>query len=85
MVGVVSRLLAVGTHWPSQVYLLCGLFALVLGGGIFWCTYYLTSGQMDLATQSGFVALKVAVAIVLGIILAMEIPQRLFSKRILPH
>ncbi len=85
VVGVLSRFLAVWTHCPAQVYLLCGLFTLVPGGGIFWCTYYLTSGHMELATQSGFVALKVAVAIVLGIILAMEIPQRVFSKRILPH
>ena len=85
VVGVLSRFLAVWTHCPAQVYLLCGLFTLVPGGDIFWCTYYLASGHMDLATQSGFVALKVAVAIVLGIILAMEIPQRVFSKRILPH
>lgn len=85
VVGVVSRFLAVWTRCPAQVYLLCGLFTLVPGGGIFWCTYYLTSGRMDLAAQSGFAALKVAVAIVLGIILAMEIPQHIFSKRILPH
>ena len=85
VVGVLSRFLAVWTHCPAQLYLLCGLFTLVPGGGIFWCIYYLTSGQMALASQSGFAALKVAVSIVLGIILAMEIPQRVFSKRILPH
>jgi hypothetical protein len=30
--------------------------------------------------QSGWLACKVAIAIVLGIILAMELPQRLFSR-----
>jgi hypothetical protein len=37
------------------------------------------------AISAAAACLVVAVAIVLGIILFMETPQRLFSKRILPH
>ncbi len=81
VICILSRFLAVLTRCPAQVYLLCGIFPLVPGAGIFWFTYYLTSGQMQLSLQSGFLAAKVAIAIVLGIILAMEIPQRFFSKR----
>ena len=66
---------------PAQVFLLCGIFPLVPGAGIFWCTYYLVSEHLSEALATGFGAVKAAVAIVLGIILAMELPQCLFSGR----
>ena len=81
LVCIFSRLAAVPTRSPAQVFLLCGIFPLVPGAGIFWFTYYLTSGAFSLSLQSGFAAAKAAIAIVLGIILAMELPQRLFSRR----
>lgn len=74
-----ARLVAVPSRSPAQIFLLCGIFPLVPGAGIFWFTYYLSAGQVDLSLSIGFTAAKVAVAIVLGIILAMELPQRLFS------
>jgi uncharacterized membrane protein YjjB (DUF3815 family) len=63
------------------VFIICGIFTLVPGAGIFWFSYYLTSGAFAMSLQSGLMAVKVAIAIVLGIILAMELPQRLFSHR----
>ena len=82
LVAVASRILAVVSKCPAQVFLLCGIFPLVPGAGIFWFTYYLTSAKFQLSLMTGFTAGKVAIAIVLGIILAMEIPQRIFSH---PH
>lgn len=79
LVCVLSRFAAVPMRSPAQVFLLCGIFPLVPGAGIFWFTYFLTAGSFALSLQSGFAAIKVAVALVLGIILAMELPQRLFS------
>ena len=81
LVCVVSRISAIQQKCPAQVFLLCGIFPLVPGAGIFWCTYYLVSGDLPLASVSGFGAVKAAVAIVLGIIVAMELPQRIFSGR----
>ena len=81
LVCLLSRLAAVPFRCPAQVFLLCGIFPLVPGAGIFWFTYYLTSGSFSLSLHSGFAAAKAAIAIVLGIILAMELPQRLFSRR----
>lgn len=81
IVGIVSRAVAVRDKCPSTVYLLCGIFPLVPGAGIFWFTYYLVSSQFYLSATTGFAAVKAAMAIVLGIILAMELPQRIFSGK----
>ena len=78
---VCSRASAVPSKCPSTVFLLCGIFPLVPGAGVFWFTYYLISRQLRLSLVTGFAAAKIAVAIVLGIIIAMELPQRLFSHR----
>ena len=80
-IGVLARIFAVVEKCPAAVFLICGIFCLVPGAGIFWCTYYLISSQLDLSSTAGFTAAKVAIAIVLGIILAMELPQRFFSGR----
>lgn len=85
LVCLVSRMAAIPFRSPAQVFLLCGIFPLVPGAGIFWFTYYLTGGQFDLSTQSGWMAIKIAIAIVLGIILAMELPQSLFSRKHRTH
>ncbi len=81
LVCLLSRMVAVPTRSPAQIFLLCGIFPLVPGAGVFWFTYHLSAGEQDLAGSIGFMAAKVAIAIVLGIIFAMELPQRLFSRR----
>lgn len=80
-IGILSRVFAVVEKCPAAVFLLCGIFPLVPGAGVFWSTYYLISNQFDLSSTAGFTAGKIAIAIVLGIILAMELPQRFFSGR----
>ena len=81
MVCLLSRFAAVPTRCPAQVFIICGIFPLVPGAGLFWFSYYLTAGELALSSHYGFVAVKVAISIVLGIILAMELPQRWFSGR----
>ena len=82
---ILSRLAAIPFRIPAQGFLLCGIFPLVPGAGIFWFTYYLTDAQFDLSMHSGWTACKIAIAIVLGIILAMELPQRFFSHNHRTH
>lgn len=81
LVCLMARVVAVPARCPAQLFLICGLFTLVPGAGIFWSTYHLTAGDIDMARSFGFTAVKVAVAIVLGIVFAMELPQRLFSRK----
>ena len=80
VVALLSRFSAVPSRCPAQIFIICGLFCLVPGAGIFWFSYYLTASQFMLSLSSGFMALKVAIALVLGIILTMELPQSLFSR-----
>ena len=79
-VSILSRYAAVPMRCPALVFIICGIFTLVPGAGIFWFSYYLTASEFAMSMASGFMALKVAIAIVLGIILAMELPHRLFSR-----
>lgn len=85
LVCILSRMAAIPFRIPAQGFLLCGIFPLVPGAGIFWFTYYLTDAQFNLSLESGWVACKIAIAIVLGIILAMELPQRIFSHNHMTH
>ena len=80
LICLMYRMVAVWDKCPSTVYLLCGIFPLVPGAGIFWFTYYLVAEKFRLSMTTGFNAGMAAIAIVLGIILAMEFPQRWFSK-----
>lgn len=80
LICLMSRIVAVWDKCPSTVYLLCGIFPLVPGAGIFWFTYYLVAEKFRLSMTTGFNAGMASIAIVLGIILAMEFPQRWFSK-----
>lgn len=80
LICLMARMVAVWDKCPSTVYLLCGIFPLVPGAGTFWFTYYLVAEKFRLSMTTGFNAGMAAIAIVLGIILAMEFPQRWFSK-----
>ena len=78
LVILLSRLRAVRERCPVTVFLISGIFPLVPGAGIYWTSYYLVTGQMGQAVSSGFVAVKAAIAIVLGIVFVFEIPNKCF-------
>jgi uncharacterized membrane protein YjjB (DUF3815 family) len=75
-----SRLCAVWKKCPVTIFLIAGIFPLVPGAGIYWTSYYLVTDQLALASQRGFLAIKVATAIVLGIVFVFEIPQSFFGR-----
>ena len=81
LVVLSARYFSVLDRCPAIVFLLCGIFPLVPGAGVFWTSYYVVSDQLRMALGSGFMAVKVTIAIVLGIILISELPNRLFSGR----
>lgn len=74
-----SRLFAVMERCPVTLFLIPGIFPLVPGAGVYWTSYYIVTDDLSLALHTGFSAIKVAVAIVLGIVFVFELPQGLFS------
>lgn len=73
-----SRWFAVRKHCPVTIFLISGLIPLVPGNGLYWATYYGVTGNLAMAFQTGLEAFKVAVAIVLGIVFVLEVPQKVF-------
>ena len=78
MVVMLSRFVAVAEKCPATVFMITGIFPLVPGAQIYWATYYLVTDQLHQAFDSGFLALKVMVSIVLGIVVVFEIPYKFF-------
>lgn len=84
VVILLSRFFAVRERCPVTIFLISGIFPLVPGAGVYWTAYYLVTNELDKASETGFMAFKVAVAIVLGIVFVFELPQgvfRIFSKK----
>ena len=80
-VAVISHAMAKMCRCPVTVFLICGIIPLVPGGGIFWTAYYIVTEQLRMAAATGFVALKVTIAIAGGIILASGIINKLFIRK----
>ena len=78
VVTLLARFEAVRRKTPEIIYLIAGIFTLVPGADIYWTVYYLVSGEMDKALNSGSDALKACLGMVLGIVIIHEIPQRFF-------
>ena len=74
-----ARFFAIRHKAPVTIFLLPGIFPLVPGAGIYRAAYYTVTDQLYLAVQTGFDAVKMAVAIVLGIVFVFEIPQTVFQ------
>lgn len=81
-VVLLSRYAAVFKRCPATVFLITGIFPLVPGAKVYWAAYYLVTNQLAEATESGFAAVKAMFAIVLGIIVVFELPQKFFQWRI---
>lgn len=81
LVVFLSRLLAVRMRCPVTVFLIAGIFPLVPGAGIYWTAYYVVTNDLNEAGTRGFLTLKIAAAIVLGILLVFEFPQKWFVRK----
>lgn len=68
VVVILSRCMARIRKCPVTVFMICGLFPLIPGAGVFWTTYYVTSYQLRPALSAGLTALSVTLAIVLAVI-----------------
>lgn len=79
-VVLLSRITAIKEKCPVTVFLISGIFPLVPGSYVYWTAYYLVMNQVGQAAEQGYMAVKIAFAIVLGIVFVFEIPQKFFIK-----
>lgn len=78
VIMLLSRYAAVIEKCPATVFMITGIFPLVPGAQIYWATYYLVTDQLHQAFDSGFLAIKIMISIVLGIVVVFEIPYKFF-------
>lgn len=80
LVIILARFFAVKKRCPVIVFLISGIIPMVPGAGIYWTAYYLVTNQLEEASAKGFLAVKIAAAIVLGIVVVFELPQGMFRR-----
>lgn len=78
VVVLLSRILAVWMKCPITIFLVSGIFPLVPGASVYYTAYYLVTGDLGLAAVKGIGAVKIAFAIVLGIVFVISIPKKWF-------
>ena len=78
-VAFVSRFSAAKYKTLTPIFLIPGLFPLVPGSGIFYTAYYLFMGNEELTAFYGFLTLKMAIAIALGIGIIYSMPARFYG------
>ena len=74
-----SRIFSFARKAPVTIFLICGIFPLVPGAGIYYTGYNFFMGLDELALEKGLETIKIAVAIALGIGIVLSLPQGLFS------
>lgn len=79
VVVLMSRFMAVKERCPATIFSVPGIFPLIPGGGVYWTAHYIVLNQYDMAIDSGAAAIKAAFALVLGIIIVFELPQKIFK------
>lgn len=79
VVVFLSRYIAICIKCPVTIFLIPGIFPLVPGSYVYWTAYYLVTNEVWEAAQKGYMAVKIALAIVLGIVFVFEIPQKFFA------
>lgn len=79
-----SRIFSFAHKAPVTVYLICGIFPLVPGAGIYYTGYHFFMSDNSLALSKGLETIKIAIAIALGIGIVLSLPRFLFTFRRTP-
>lgn len=71
---LISRILAIYRKTPVTILLIPGMIPLVPGAAIYHTAYYCFTGNISLFAEYGFMTVKIAFAIVLGIVTVFALP-----------
>ena len=72
---LVARVFAVSLKAPVTVFLLCGIFPLVPGAGIYYTAYYFIQNDNLQMAASAAKTLKIAAALAIGSSLVLGLPM----------
>jgi len=76
-----SKVSAVKRHCPGIVFSICGIFPLIPGGTFYRCVSALVIGDGAAAQSAGVLTAKIIFALVLGIVVIQDLPERLFRGK----
>lgn len=71
---LLARSFAIGQKAPVTVFLVCGIFPLVPGAGIYYTAYYFIQGNSGLSSLKGVETIKVALALALSMAIVLGLP-----------
>ena len=77
---LLSRIFAVVRKCPVNVLLIPGMIPLAPGSAIYYTAYYFVTNDMTKAAEYSFLTVKIAFAIVLGVIVVIAAPTHLLKK-----
>lgn len=78
VVVLISRMLTVRLKCPITIFLIPGILPLVPGAGIYNTAYFIVTNRFSMAMLKGIESLKIAFAIVMGIVIVVSIPRDVF-------
>lgn len=81
VIVLLARIFAVWKKCPITVFLVSGIFSLVPGAGVYDTAYYFVMNDLSMALERGIESVKIAFAIVLGIVFVISIPKKWFQKK----
>lgn len=76
-----SRVFSFSRKTPVTVYLICGIFPIVPGAGIYYTGYHFFMSDNAQALSKGLETIKIAIAIALGIGIVLSLPRWFFTFR----
>ena len=81
VVVLLSRIFSIWKKCPITVFLVAGIFPLIPGSSVYYTAYYLVTNSLELAAQKGIESIKIAFAIVVGIVFVVSLPRELFTLK----
>ncbi len=76
-----SRAFSFARKAPVTIYLICGIFPIVPGAGIYYTGYHFFMSDNAQAMSKGLETIKIAIAIALGIGIVLSLPKFFFCLR----
>lgn len=76
-----SRVFSFSRKEPVTIFLICGIFPIVPGAGIYYTGYHFFMSDNSAAMSKGLETIKIAIAIAFGIGIVLSLPRFFFTLK----